>query len=197
MKITLFKLVLLVAVTAILSCIITLFFCKGYCKPSERGGVGKPPTLYTTTDTFNLSMAVQDAHTFDSMELSNERAITYGAISAFTIKGEDLLLALNLDQKIAENSPYKCIRVYLGYDNNQGYKLFVVPVKGANPPYIAGQDMFFYMEGNSMVIDSLRGGTPYTYPTPYVLDLNSPCPHTCDNSSPFMPSAPSCTHPKP
>ena len=107
-------------------------------------------------------------------------------IKAYTLRAEDLLLALGLDpKKITPQYPY--VRVYLGYSRKPkdgrtpGFRLYLNPVIGADlnrKPHLGGKDVFLDSLGHAIVSGNLGKSQS---PTPYVLDLNAPCPNTCAN----------------
>jgi hypothetical protein len=92
-------------------------------------------------------------------------------IRAYTIHGEDLMEALGMDTTEPIPHRYSHIRAYLGLDSLSNFKLYLTPVEGANlaaVPKIAGTDVILSDESGE-----------------YVLDLNAPCPATCDITSPL------------
>ena len=115
-------------------------------------------------------------------------------IKAFTVRGADLMEALDLDSLIPTNPKQReafvdttAIRVYMGIDSipdtsKKGYhydfKLFVVNVnKSRYSKKEPGYDVFF----SSKQVKAPKGGGE----NDYVLDFNQPCPNTCDTSSPL------------
>lgn len=105
---------------------------------------------------------------------------------AFTIRAIDLFDALGMpyDSSVCT---YTHIRVYMGYQKaGHNFKLFIVPVKDAslNPPIIsAGIDYLLDSQGHAVPPQPWpKGGNSRQF----VLDLNTPCPSTCDMGSPLM-----------
>ncbi len=92
-------------------------------------------------------------------------------IKAFTIHSVDLFESMGMPAEMRDSSicKYKRVRAYLGLDPNNVFKLMLVPVEeltGGTPADSAGKD----------IILKDRMGK-------YVLDLNAPCPATCDFNS--------------
>lgn len=126
---------------------------------------------------FSLDTAIRDVKTFDM--LSREKLHDTIPIKAFSIRSEDLLIAMGM-KKRKDGSYTACefrdIRVYLGYDTS--FKLFIVPVKDADlDKGIAGTDVF--LDKHCKPIPPHKDGAATTA---YVLDLNAPCPNTCATS---------------
>lgn len=108
-------------------------------------------------------------------------------IKSFTVRAVDLFGAMGMPGKYADNSicKYPHIRVYLGYDVKLStFKLYVVPVEGADlVKNIPGKDIILDKNGNPI---TLKGKIGDGDDDEYVLDLNAPCPNTCDPTSPLM-----------
>jgi hypothetical protein len=105
-------------------------------------------------------------------------------IEAYTIRAVDLLTAMGLPASLADSDScrFKHIRVYMGYDDAIGFKLYIVPVTGAClqgniSQWNLGMDVKLDKDG----LPVMRGiGSPAIESTDnYVLDLNAPCPNTC------------------
>jgi hypothetical protein len=109
-------------------------------------------------------------------------------IRAFTIRYQDLFAAMGIPEIDSNQVTHKCIRVYLGYDTSDhvhaGFKLLLVPVDSA---YIGGDNKSNWFSGFDVLLDSSGKAIRYvpssTTVTPYVLDLNAPCPNTCSTNS--------------
>jgi hypothetical protein len=105
-------------------------------------------------------------------------------VRAFTVRAVDLLTALGIPARYAD-SPFcehKFARVYLGYRKDSSFRLFIVPVEGANlsskirNEWWAGRDIM--LDSNGIAIpDSVVKRTKTDEEN--VLDLNAPCPNTC------------------
>lgn len=92
-------------------------------------------------------------------------------IKAFTIHSVDLFEAMGMPAGMHDSTicKYKRVRAYFGIDPNNIFKLMIVPVQelpGATPADSAGRDI---------ILQDRMGS--------YVLDLNAPCPATCDFTS--------------
>jgi hypothetical protein len=93
-------------------------------------------------------------------------------IKAYTIHAEDLLEVLGIPVSEPPIYEYSHVRAYLGLDSLNNFKLYLTPVVGANlsaVPKVAGTDVILQDEDGKQ----------------YVLDLNAPCPATCDITSPL------------
>lgn len=101
-------------------------------------------------------------------------------VVGYTISAFDLLGALGYSSEGIPPPPMKFVRVYMGFNDTKGYKMFVVPVdiSAADSGTCCGRDLFF---------DTSANGQMHINPIPgqgrFVLDLISPCPSTCDDSS--------------
>lgn len=92
-------------------------------------------------------------------------------IKAYTIHAEDLMEVLGIPDT-TKIYKYDHVRAYLGLDTLNQFKLYLTPVEGADlsaVPKIAGTDV---------ILKNAEGAQ-------YVLDLNAPCPATCDITSPL------------
>jgi len=115
-------------------------------------------------------------------------------LKAFTVRGADLMEALDLDSLIPTNPKQRkafidttAIRVYMGIDSipdasvkkyHYAFKLFVVNVnKSSYSKKEPGHDVFF----TSKQVKAPRLGDA----DDYVLDFNTPCPTSCPTSSPL------------
>lgn len=149
------------------------------CKQSEYPN--KPEHVNTITEVlYSADSARNDISNFDSIcsVLFNGEV----PVKAFTVRAVDLFGAMGIPYD-STSCTYHHIRVYLGYNAADKFKLFIVPVEGADLSTgspAPGTDMMFNKSGRAVPasIDSLA--------TEFVLDLNTPCPSTCDMSSPLM-----------
>jgi hypothetical protein len=99
-------------------------------------------------------------------------------IKAYTIRSADLLEVLGISAKTQVN--YPAVRVYLGMDLNNHFRMFLTPVEGANLDSAkAGKDKILQGKYKHGLADVATGQ--------YVLDFTSPCPATCPakDDSPF------------
>jgi hypothetical protein len=119
----------------------------------------------------------------------NERVFTNDFPTAFTVNAEDLLMAMGIAYDADKIGEHKNIRIYMGYrpksEARGGFKLYIVPVSGISETETAGNDMVIEKTAKELCIVKPK---PDGLNTQYVLDLNAPCPSTCDINSPFMPS---------
>ena len=132
---------------------------------------------------YPLDSARIDTTCYDSVNRHHWNGVV--PIKAYTIRAEDLLGALGIPAKYADSSitQYKHARVYLGFRKGKGFKLFIVPVLGADlsdsiPK--GGIDVYLNKQGLPIPPDSLKF---YSADDEYVLDLNAPCPNTCAETS--------------
>jgi hypothetical protein len=101
-------------------------------------------------------------------------------IRAYTVRAVDLVGALGLDTALANSDTvFHHIRIYLGYKKDSGFRLFILPVEGANlsgpeSDWTAGKDIRLDSTGHA-----IRHPKAEADATEYVLDLNAPCPNTC------------------
>lgn len=103
-------------------------------------------------------------------------------IKAFMVRGVDLMQALDLGCMLPKDAAAAAaftdttaVRMYLGLDSLNNFKLFVVDVDGASfSKSIPGKDRFFNTKTSAKTLTSSNSG---------VLDFNTPCPNTCDQSS--------------
>jgi hypothetical protein len=117
-------------------------------------------------------------------------------VNGYTIRAEDLLDALGLPPSLVDSNfngdtVSRHVRIYLGYRDQGspaevGFKLFIVPVNGANlsgndNTWKAGRDLMLDSNGNVIK----RGPQKGIEEDEYVLDLNAPCPKTCPDGSPL------------
>lgn len=100
-------------------------------------------------------------------------------VKSFTVRAVDLLESLGLPANT--QSEYQHVRVYLGLDTNNKFRLFLTPVSGASiSDGVAGRDIVLsgpYTNGmaNNSEITSFEGE--------YVLDFTGPCPTSCPETN--------------
>lgn len=105
-------------------------------------------------------------HTLDSLGISQDSVLP---TQSFTISANDLIgvLGPNNQQKMKELCSYNAVRAYLGWiqapDGSSNLHLYITPIDQN------GQD----------VILSTTDGEKFVY------DLTTPCPNTCDITSPL------------
>lgn len=104
-------------------------------------------------------------------------------VKAFTIRAEDLLLAMGISDYINIDA-CNDIRVYMGFNEPENqFKLYVVPVVFGSHATEAGRDAFLNNKGD--IANLLPCSTDSTTGL-YVLDLNAPCPNLCDACTPLI-----------
>lgn len=107
-------------------------------------------------------------------------------VNAFTIRVEDFLEVIGYTREQIANlpaaaTPHSHARMYMGYDSVAGYKLYLVPVDGANltpPTIVAGTDKIPNGDYQGLPTDRVATGN-------FVYDLVAPCPSSCDTTSPL------------
>lgn len=155
----------LIALLAIQSCNNTT---KVEVKTPEQKVVQKERLL---TSSYRVPLAIAQE---DIQRYNNKCSELFGMvpIRAYTINAEDLMEVLGIPTTDPVIYKYNHVRAYMGLDTLNNFKLYLTPVEGANltvVPKVAGTD----------VILKDKDGMSY------VLDLNAPCPATCDTSSPL------------
>lgn len=153
----------------------TLFLSTASCQRTKHADNDKPGTKGSIpdellVDTVPLDQAIADIKRYKDFA---DTAFTRSGLSvlrAFTMNTFDLLDALNL-KKITTDSMH--VRGYLAINKDNEFRLYLVRVTDATlkpDPHdcVPGKDVFFEYEGRK-----------------YVLDLNAPCPKTCDIESPL------------
>jgi hypothetical protein len=162
----------------------TVILALGAC----NNGKNDPPSdepVYPVSEVLCLTDSARtDVEYFDALcktfvrdTLRGAPPVEHAPIKAFTIRAEDLFAALGMpDTNI--KPLYTHARVYLAYRIDVGFKLYVVPVEGA--------DLNSGNAGTDVLIDSTGHANPNSELNKYVLDLNAPCPSICDQNSPLM-----------
>lgn len=100
---------------------------------------------------------------------------TADSVIAFKVHAGDLFAALGVLDTV--NYSHAAVRIYFGFDKQtQSFKLYVVPSDTvAQSGFV---DRFFNSSGQVVPYDPKSKN--------YVMDLNTPCPPTCDCNSPLM-----------
>jgi hypothetical protein len=166
------------SLTAIAAIFITAFSLLTACADNSTPPAGDtvavpvtPPVVYevSTMDTVPLEEALADIkHYQDSCEGFFNGAVP---IRSYTIHASDMLMAMGLDPSTVE-CPFTHARVYIGLNDSSHFKLFFTPVIGAE---LKGGVM---NPGRDTILRNADGNQ-------YVMDLNAPCPNTCDDTSPL------------
>lgn len=106
-------------------------------------------------------------------------------VTAFTIRTNDFLEAMGYTEdqisSLIPTPPQSHARLYMGHDDTEGYKLYLVPVRGADltsNPIVPGTDIIPSGEYQKLPTDRVANG-------PHVFDLVAPCPSSCDANSPL------------
>ncbi|NML37718.1 hypothetical protein HHL17_10985 [Chitinophaga sp. G-6-1-13] len=131
----------------------------------------------------NLVTARRNIYSYDSLCHKHWDGIP--PIESYTIRAVDLLAAMGMPTDLADSAMcrFKHIRVYLGFQDKVGFKLYIVPVTGAclqdkNPSkWTAGRDVILNKDANPIIVPIDSAAIAET--DRYVLDLNAPCPKTC------------------
>lgn len=134
---------------------------------------------------YRLADAQRDIRAYDSL---CDTLLHVIPVSGYTIRAEDLLAALGMDSTLVNSDTcmYHHVRVYLGYRASHGFKLFIVPVEGAD---LSTPDSAAWSAGADILLDKTgqpgcRGSKVHLASADeYVLDLNAPCPTTCPSTS--------------
>jgi hypothetical protein len=106
-------------------------------------------------------------------------------VKGYTIRAEDLFAAMGMPARFVDSAQFPHIRVYIGFTKDSTFKLFILPVDGAN---LSGRDKTKWVGGRDMFLND-TGGILRDVPkskltdSEYVVDLNAPCPNTCSTNS--------------
>lgn len=123
----------------------------------------------TTMDTVPLETAlINIKHYQDSCKAFFNNTVP---IQAYTIHAQDMLMALGIDPATVE-CQYSHARVYIGLNDSSEFKLYFTPVVGADLQPDAMN------AGRDTILKDADGNQ-------FVMDLNAPCPNTCDANSPL------------
>lgn len=149
--------------------------CKTEVKTEEKKEEKKEekttvPLTRLLTSSYQVPLSVAQANIERYTDKCTE-LLGIVPIKAYTIHAEDLMEVLGI-QDTAKIYTYDHVRAYLGLDSLNSFKLYLTPVEGADlsaVPKIAGTDV---------ILKNAEG-------VEYVLDLNAPCPATCDLTSPL------------
>ncbi|TND08345.1 MAG: hypothetical protein FD123_2376 [Bacteroidetes bacterium] len=160
---------------AVAASVMILYSCSNQpaaVKPSQSAAA-VPVGDHGTTVRVPLDTARKNIYRYDTLSQAIFAKFPHHVpIRAYTIHAGDMLEALGMPAADSAICQYKHARVYIGLDYNYSFKLYFTPVDSAslggdNP--VAGVDVILQ--------DSLGKS--------YVLDLNAPCPNTCDVNSPL------------
>nr|WP_295870510.1 hypothetical protein [uncultured Chitinophaga sp.] len=131
----------------------------------------------------NLVAARRNIYSYDSLCRRHWEGIP--PVESYTIRAVDLLAAMGMPTDLADSAMcrFKHVRVYLGFQDKVGFKLYIVPVanaclQGKDPAkWDAGRDVILNKKGNPIIVP--LDSTAIAEDDKYVLDLNAPCPKTC------------------
>ncbi len=105
---------------------------------------------------------------------AKEPVLLNSPLRSFTIRSTDLVEALGMKMRYEDKAKFKYVRVYIGLDPSDEFKLFLTPVVDADldshPPQ-AGRDHVLQKKVKDQSDASQLQG--------YVMDFAMPCPKTC------------------
>jgi hypothetical protein len=134
-------------------------------------------------DTAYFALNIDSAKAFTARYRTMAKVVLKDTVpvEAFTVRAKDLLEALGIKKA---NPKFEYVRVYLGLDDQDKFRLMLTPVVGADfKKGYAGKDVI--LSGPFKPGDKLRAGESASDNGEYVLDFNMPCPNTCDTGSPL------------
>lgn len=130
---------------------------------------------------FALSLDSAVAYTKNYRQISKKIFKDSVPIKAFTVRAADLIESLGITG--ADSIKFSHVRVYLGIDNNNKFRLFLTPVKDASiKDHKPGEDVILNGPYTPGLGDD---GLSATTSGDYVLDFSAPCPSSCPTSSPL------------
>jgi uncharacterized membrane protein (UPF0182 family) len=153
-----------------IACLVTVLACN--TKPAEpaQNQSQLENVVEDITETMYavpLDTAMKNVHRYDSISQKYLKEIP---VKSFTIRSVDLLEAMGMP---VTDTKFKHVRVYLGLNDGNDFKIYLTPVVhadlSANPPR-AGKDHILSGKYHGL------GGSG-----PYMLDFAQPCPNTCPN----------------
>ena len=135
---------------------------------------------YEVQDTEPSMYAVSYTEAEKNISYYDSMARTYlktDPIKAFTIRSVDLIEAIGLTPEVDSIAKYKHVRIYLGLDSLNKFKMYLTPVKGAKLSQgKAGIDVI--LDGPYEGIPDKNGEVSETTGQ-YMMDFTKPCPTTC------------------
>jgi hypothetical protein len=147
------------------------------CNPQEKKAA---ENLMKGPAHFALSLDSAIIYTKHYRKVSREIFKDTVPVKAFTVRAADLIESLGIAG--VDSIKYSHVRVYLGLDNNNKFRLFLTPVKDASiKDHKPGEDVILngpYMPGLDEVGNVSSSGS-------YVLDFTAPCPTSCPTGSPL------------
>ena len=157
------------------------------CQPTANNEEASDEPPFEVIDTsvsmyaVALDSAIKNIKNYDRVVTDT---LGFDPIRAFTIRSVDLVESIGLDRKYLKNAAYRHIRIYMGLDGNNQFKIYLTPVKGAKlSAGVPGTDVILdgpYEGDGDEATDGLGDGDGE-----YVLDFSQPCPSACDQDSPL------------
>jgi hypothetical protein len=100
--------------------------------------------------------------------------IDIDTVKAFTVRSVDLFEAMGMGGADSTMAKYQYVRIYMGLDEKNSFRLYFTPVEGAdlnsNPPK-GGKDKVLTGKYKTNALVAGDGG--------YMLDFAQPCPYIC------------------
>lgn len=151
------------------------------CTQTEKNKVSiikeKGPAQYA----LSLDSAIVYAKRYDSIASARLKGTV--PIKSYTIRATDLLEAMGMTK--SDTIVYGNIRVYLGIDLNNKFRLLMTPVADADIDHgNAGSDVILSGKYTS---DLMSAGAVVSVGS-YVLDFTGPCPTSCPTKSILNPN---------
>ncbi|MCC6372430.1 MAG: hypothetical protein IT236_15605 [Bacteroidia bacterium] len=163
--------------SVIVICALALFSCDNKTETAKMGNGGNDNEPVCGSIELPVDTAVKCIKRYDSLWKASH-AGQPAPVRAFTIRAVDLLKAMGMPTEMASDTnvcKYNHVRVYLGQNYDNAYKLFITPVSGANLCNSVG--------GADVILSNTKAT-----PSNYVLDLNAPCPQVCASNSVLNPN---------
>lgn len=128
------------------------------------------PSMYAVS----YSEAEKNINYYDSMA---RKYLKTDPIRAFTIRSIDLIESMGLSTDLDSIAKYKHVRIYMGLDSTNTFKMYLTPVQGAK--------LSEGKAGKDVILDGPYEGIPngngelLNDNGPYMMDFTKPCPTTC------------------
>jgi hypothetical protein len=160
----------------ILACIISLSACKQ--KETKTTNTTQEENAAEYALPLDTAVAYTQRYNALALEILKDSA----PIKAYTIRAVDLMEALGMPLEYASSAKYSHVRVYIGMDSNNKFRLLLTPVEGA--------DIIKEVAGNDIILKGLFTSGTVTSGDPvldgeYVMDFTGPCPNSCSTYSPL------------
>lgn len=185
-----------ILIAVLLTGAVTFFATRHFCGCPAKPGTVAPVKEFSGFNTsVNAHAYPVDSATWDIDTLQSAGSMVDSVLNSlkltlpphmgrgvvgYTISAFDLLGAMGLPLDGTINPQMKFVRVYMGFDDVTGYRMFIVPVDtaAADTGSCCGRDLFFDKDQNGQLHINPKPGQGS-----FVLDLISPCPIICDTSS--------------